>query len=97
MNFKLTGKKALVSIGVLIVWYCLLFLPQFFCYCSPCMPAYDSNCEEVFTLNIIPDSCNCHCGCPKRTNLGEVISDLIFLLSPSISVYLIWSLLEGKK
>ena len=98
MNFQLTKKKIWVSIGVILLWYILLFLPQFSCYCSECeVPNYSLNCEKVFTLKIIPDSCNCYCGCPKPTSFGEIISDLIMLLFPSILIYLVWSLFEKKK
>jgi len=99
MNFRVTKKKIIVSIGVIILWYILIliFASSVQCLCYPCSVIFDaSDCDKVLVVNIIPQSCGCGCVCPEPTSLSEILMQLITLLFPGILVYLIWSLVEGK-
>jgi len=100
MNFKPSKQKTIFSILSIIIGYILIFtsasLSQ--CWCKPCLESFNGiNCEKVLIINIIPDTCNCGCGCPISTPINKIISDLAIILLPGILFYLIWSLIQKKK
>lgn len=100
MNFKLTKKKIIVSIGVVILWYILMFVfaSISYCNCYPCPSTFKaSDCVEFFVFDIIPNSCSCGCTCPQPTPILSIFFQLFIILFPGLLLYVIWSLIEKKK
>ncbi len=96
MNFKLTRLKVIISIVVIIAWYIFInFGYPSHVYCKTCQYIDINSCPEVFTLNVIP--LTCQCGCPLPTSISKIIRDLIIIFIPAILLYIIWSIFEKEK
>lgn len=95
MDFKPKKIKVLISIILVIAWYMLLYsILVYGVTCSPCEYNDVNDCPKVFSVNLIPEPCNC--GCPSPTSFLELFFDLLLVLSPGILTYVIWSFSQKK-
>jgi hypothetical protein len=98
MNFRPGKWKVIVSIVVIVIWYILLIvlIGAMYCKCAECALSFsERGCGDVLIIKLLPDVCNCGCGCPVATPISEIIWDILIILFPGILCYVIWSL--GRK
>ena len=105
-NFRFTKWKIITFILITIIWYALLFF--FFgvlsqCYCSICLgpaPGVKYACVPVSAFRLIPEGCNCGCGCTvfdTFLTIKTILLQLFFILLPGLLIYLTWSFIQKKE
>jgi len=95
MNFRPMRWKVIVSLVVIGVYYILLQRGPYGCPLLNCyMPPTMCN-PEISEFHLYPQCWDCRC--PKETTVLEIIVQIVTLIFPGILVYVIWSLIQGKK